>query len=213
MPRIKKFDLDPANADADGIADALPTGTAWAFGTDAEWLAVSAGDGLAHQLVITTAGDEPGGNAPVLTLTGTDADGNTITDSVTLPNATTVETAKYFLTVISAAADAATIDTMDIGWVDEISSKTIMLNRHVDSGASFQYDVSGTISLKSQVTFENIRENYTEQESLPWATVTAAVTADSYEQYPRGAVAARIVSNSYTDTAEVQVFISEERRD
>ena len=68
------IDIDPAAVDDNGIADDLPTGSAWAFGTDAEWLANSSGDGLAHRLVITTTGNEPAGNAPVLTLVGTDPD-------------------------------------------------------------------------------------------------------------------------------------------
>ena len=107
MPRLQSFDIDPANVNAAGIANDLSTGTAWSFAGDAEWTATSATDGLAHRLVVTTAGNEPAGNAPNLTLVGTDANDNAITDTVVLPNITTVETTLYFKTVTSASADAA----------------------------------------------------------------------------------------------------------
>ncbi len=47
------IDIDPANVDADGIADALPTGTAWSLSGDAEWLASSSGEVFESRLPLT----------------------------------------------------------------------------------------------------------------------------------------------------------------
>jgi len=206
MPRLQSFDIDPANVNAAGIANDLPTGTAWSLSGDAEWTASDCGDSLAHQLVVTTAGNEPAGNAPNLTLVGTDANDNAITDTVVLPNITTVETTLYFKTVTSASADAATVGTMDIGWVDEVASKTVPLNRHSSTGGLIQLDVTGTIDVTLQVTAAS-------PDSPVWMNSNTAAlvnaTTDVMANLDIHSTAVRLIVNSYTDTAEVQVYLSE----
>lgn len=203
------IDIDPANVDANGIAAALPTGSAWAFGTDAEWIASSAGDSLAHRLIVTTVGNEPAGNAPVLTLVGTDADGLVQTEIITLPNATTIETTKYWLTVTSGSTQAATVGTFDIGWVDEIMTQTIPLNyRHVEA-ATYSVDVTGTVSYTVQETLNEIHNLTNPAEDASWFGVTAllAKAADLLEAGNVHVSACRLIINSYTDTAEIQLTI------
>lgn len=217
--RPTKLDLDPAAVDDNGIADDLPTGTSWSLSGDAEWLADNSGDSLAHQLVITTAGNEPAGNAPTLTLTGTDADGKPQTDTVTLPNATTVETTKYFLTVTSATASAATVGTMDIGWVDEFASKTIVLDHYADTQPSAQVLVTGTINFDIEITLQNPFDDtqaapfdYAGQEDLAWlndANFTGKTASLAAQLGIPGNRAMRVVVNSYTDTAELQVWVTQ----
>jgi len=219
--RPKKLDFDPADVDDNGIADDLAVGTSWSS-SDTEWLATSCGDNLAHQLVVTTAGDEPGGNAPTLTITGTDADGKAQTDTVTLPNATTVETTKYFLTVTSATASAATIDTFDIGWVDEFASKTIPVDGYRDIAPFVGLDVTGTISLDVQLTNDNpfligktvgidTANQIADQSAMLWidddnlATVTSDVHG-AISDWPVRAI--RLIANSYTNGAEVQMTLT-----
>jgi hypothetical protein len=222
MPRTKKWDFDPAVVDDNGIADDLPTGTSWSLSGDAEWLADNSGDNLAHQLVITTAGNEPAGNSPVLTLTGTDADGFVQTEAITLPNATTIETTKYFLTVVSAVASAATIDTFDIGWVDEFASHTIPVDSYKETPPSVGLNVTGTISLDVQLTTDNpFRKGegeplaaairITDQESMLWIDDAnlAAETADVHgaiSPWPVNAI--RLIANSYSSGAEVQMALT-----
>jgi hypothetical protein len=205
------FDIDPANVDADGIANDLPTGTAWAFGTDAEWLASGSGDNLAHQLVITTAGNEPAGNAPTLTLVGTDPDGIAQTEDIVLPNATTIETTKYWLSVTSGTTDAATVGTFDIGWVDEVMTKTLPLNYRAHEAATHAVDVTGTIDYTIQETLEEIHPQLKAgtPENLSWFSMEAmtAKTADLKELGELHSSAARLVVNSYTATAELKWVI------
>jgi len=205
------FDIDPANVDANGIADDLPTGTAWAFGTDAEWLATGSGDSLAHRLVITTAGNEPAGNAPTLTLVGTDPDGFAQTEDIVLPNATTIETTKYWLTVTSGTTDAATVGTFDIGWVDEVMTKLLPLNYRAHEAATHAVDVTGTIDYTVQESLEEIHPqlNAGTPENISWFNMEAltAKTADLKELGELHSSATRLVVNSYTDTAELKWVI------
>jgi len=207
--RPYQLDIDPANTDDNGIADDLPTGTAWAFGTDAEWVASSSGDSLAHRLIITTAGDEPGGNAAVLTLTGTDADGIAQTEAITLPDATTIESTKYWLTVPSGTTQAATVGTFDIGWVDEVSTPTIPLNYRNTEAPMYAVDVTGTINYTVQETLDQIHTQANPSEDADWHNVTALAskTADLMEPGRINATAGRLVVSSYTDTAEIQFTV------
>ena len=211
----RRLTFDPAAADADGIADALPTGTAWSLDDDAEWLADSAGDTLAHQLVLTTAGNEPAGNAAIITLTGTDADDNAITEALTLPNATTIESTKYFKTVNSAVTDAATVGVVDIGWVDEFVSPTVRLDEQFQS--NWQLDVTGTISIDTDFMVKDLYSTpkLSDQQAEPWldAVVSTldAETADSATAVvvPEGYRAMRFRVNSYSTGAEFAAYLSQ----
>lgn len=203
------LDIDPANVDDNGIADDLPTGSAWAFGTDAEWLATGSGDSLAHRLVITTAGNEPGGNAPILTLTGTDADGIAQTEAITLPNATTVESTKYWLTVTSGVTQADTVGTFDIGWVDEVMTQTLPLNYRNPEAATYSVNVTGTVNYTVSETLDEIHNLTNPATDASWIPITAlsAKTADLMAQGTVHASAERLVINSYTSTAEIQFTV------
>ena len=199
------IDIDPANVDPDGIADALPTGTAWSLSGDAEWLASSSGDSLAHRLIITTIGNEPAGNAPVLTLTGTSPDGVAQTEDIVLPNATTIETTKYWLTVTSGATQAATVGVFDIGWVDEVMTQTLPVNyRHVNA-ATHQIAVTGTVNYTVLETIDSIHE-LTDPSTATWTALSAlsAKTASLLAVGTVGVSACHLVVSSYTDTAEIQ---------
>jgi hypothetical protein len=203
------LDIDPANVDDNGIADDLPTGSAWAFGTDAEWLATGSGDSLAHRLVITTAANEPGGNAPILTLVGTDADGIAQTEAITLPNATTIESTKYWLTVTSGTTQAATIGTFDIGWVDEVITQTIPLNYRNTEGATYSVDVTGVINYSVSETLDEIHNLTNPATDASWFDISA-LTSKTVDLLAVGTVhvsAGRLVVNSYTDTAELQFTV------
>jgi len=203
------IDIAPANVDDNGIADDLPTGSAWAFGTDAEWLANSSGDGLAHRLVITTAGNEPAGNAPILTLTGTDPDGIAQTEDITLPNATTIETTKYWLTVPSGTTQADTVGTFDIGWVDEVMTQTIPLNYRHTEAATFAADVTGTVNYTVEETLDEIHLKDNPSVDSSWFSLSALAskTVDLLGIGTVHATGGRLVVNSYTDTAELQFTV------
>ncbi len=113
-----------------------------------------AGDGLGHQLSITSAANI---SAITFTITGTDADGVTLTEAVTGPNATTVESTGYFKTVTSITISATLgANTANVGWVDEIATPTIPLNTYA-RGASCNVDVTGTINYTVEATNSDMR--------------------------------------------------------
>lgn len=208
--RVKQLDLDPANANLTGFASNV-TGATFAITTTATT------DGLAHQVSIRndSATDHSG---KTVTLVGTDADGRAQTEVVTGPaGSATVESSKYFKTLTSATPSATIgADTFDIGWVDEFVSQTIPLDWRANTPATVQVVVAGTINFDVEGTLQDIREDgadpfsFDDQEDLAWfndANFTAKTASLVDDLALPGYSAIRIVANSYTDTAELQVFI------
>jgi len=177
-------------------------------------------DGLAHRLsILGSAHDQTGST---FTITGTDADGKAQTEGVTGPGSdATVESTKYFLTVSNIVTSLGVpSSTVSVGTVDEVASSTIPLDWYATEAPVVQLDVTGTISVDVQVTIQNPFENkaapfdFDDQEDLAWindANFTAE-TADIINPLSmRGIKAMRIVTNSYSAAAEVQVYVSQPR--
>lgn len=208
--RVKQLDLDPANANLTGFASNV-TGATFTITTTATT------DGLAHQVSIRndSATDHSG---KTVTLVGTDADGRAQTEVVTGPGSSaTVESSKYFKTLTSATpSETIGEDTFDIGWVDEFVSQTIPLDWRANTPPTVQVVVTGTINFDVEGTLQDIREDgadpfsFDDQEDLAWfndANFTAKTASLVDDLALPGYSAIRIVANSYTDTAELQVFI------
>lgn len=212
--RPKYFDFDPANASLTGFLSNATGAGPFTMTT------THSGDNLAHQVSIRndSATDH---SAKTFTLTGTDADGRAITETLNAPGANaTVESTKYFLTLTSATV-SATIgsDTMDFGWVDEFASQTIPLDHYSSVAALIQAEVTGTINFDIEITLDDIfatldvaGNTVDEQADFLWLN-DANVAGETASQITvLGAVgirAIRFVANSYTDTAEVQLAITQ----
>lgn len=199
------LDLDPANANLTGFASNV-TGASWPL------TATSSGDDLAHQVSIRNdAATDHSGKTAILT--GTDADGRAQTETISLPAGTaTVESTKYFLTLTSVVP-SATIggDTMDIGWVDEFVSETIPLDSYANNACTAQITVTGTINFDLEDTLEDA---YTavDQNALDWlndANFTGKTASLIALLGTPGVRFTRVVVNSYTDGAELQVYFSQ----
>lgn len=210
--RFKEFDIDPANASLTGFASNV-TGAAFTL------TANSSGDGLAHQVSIRndSATDHSG---KTVTLVGTDPDGYALTEVVTGPgNGATVESTGYFLTLTSATPSASIgTDTFDIGWVDEVATQTIPLDRGNDAAATINVDVTGTISFTVQETFDDVQRPGSAAQSAhvnaQWLNISALASksADTTSTSTVGATAIRLIVNSYTDTAEIQMNVNQPNR-
>jgi len=204
--RPKEFDIDPANVSLTGFASNV-TGAAFTL------TANDSGDGLAHQVSIRndSATDHAG---KTITLVGTDADGHALTEVVTGPGTSaTVESAGYFKTLTSATPSATIgTDTFDIGWVDEVSTQTIPLDWTSVVGAAINVDVTGTINFTVQETFDPVQVvGQSAVQNVQWLAITALTTktADTTGAATVGATAIRLVVNSYTDTAEIQMNVNQ----
>ena len=193
----------------EGVIDVGWLITSWNSDETALWVATSAGDSLAHRLGVTTTGDEPGGGLnPLLTLTGTDADGYAITETVTLPNATLVETVKYFLTVTEASTGPnAVAGVFDIGWVDEVASETFELDSSRNVPSNYQIDITGTINVSLVFTMDNLFTS--EQSDIKFVAGDAALTSETMDTavivMPSGFTGFRAVVNSYSSGGELQL--------
>ena len=208
MAVYSKIDMDPANSSATRYLSNA-TGAAFTLtNTDS-------GDDLARHVLITNdvARDD---TLITVTIVGTDADGKAQTETIAGPDAsTTTVTTKFFLTVTSVTP-VSTIgaSTWDIGHDDIIASKTIPLNHFSDLAAVAAIDVTGTIGFDIEVTYDLVNSpdfTWTDQSSAAWLNATNLTnkTADIIGELDMCARAARVLINSYTDTAELQVWISQ----
>lgn len=200
--RPQIIDIDVADASLTGFLSNA-TGASWTLTTTATT------DGLAHQVSIQndTANDH---SAKTVVLTGTDANGVVQTETVNLPGiSATIESTKYFKTLTSPLVPSATIgvDTMDIGWVDEVSSITYPLDWRSPYACNIHVDVTGTIDFTVQQTFANVLDG----EAPVWTDISAlaAKTADTTSTAAVGATAIRIIVNSYSSGAELQMYTSQ----
>lgn len=198
--RPNVIDIDVADADLTGFLSNA-TGATWTL------TATAPTDGLAHQVSIRndTANDH---SAKTAVLTGTDANNAVLTETVTLPaGSATVESTGYFKT-LTTVVPSATIgaDTMDIGWVDEVSSATYQIDWCSPYACNISVDVTGTIDFTVQETFVDI------QNTTPlWVNISALAskTADTTSVAAVGATAIRVIVNSYSTTAELQMYTSQ----
>lgn len=204
--RPHEFDIDLDAVDADGIAQSQTPGAAGnltlngALGTTLDY---------ARQIGITSAGNDSG---RTFTITGTDADGKTLVEAVTGPNATTVESVGYFKTITTIAVDAATAGAITVGTVDEAASHMFPLDFYNPYAATVSVDVTGTIDFTVQQTFDNVFTS--DASAIRWENVTAlaAKTADTTAQIAPQARAVRVIVNSYSSGAELQALVVTARR-
>lgn len=206
----KKVDIDLNDVDADGIVEADTAAGAEALSIAGALASGGAWTGdYARQLVITSVGNDSG---ITFTLVGTDADGWSQTEVVTGPNATAVETTGYFATISSITTSGATADAVDVGTVDEASSRTIMLDSRSDVAATISVDVTGTINYTVQETFDRVGlAQQSPTQNVTWQAITAfsAKTADVTSSATMGATAIRVLVNSYSSGAELQVRVNQ----
>jgi len=199
------FDIDPANANAVGLADTnASSGTTFTLdGALTSGGAFTSADGLAHRLIITDVGASNQTTA-TYTITGTDADGIAQVEAIAGPGiSSTVTTTSYFLTVTSVTiASPVATSTASLGTVDEVVSKILPLNYRAHEPATHAVDVTGTIDYTVQET----QLNAGTPENISWFPITAltAKTADLKESGELHSSATRLVVNSYSSTAEIK---------
>lgn len=201
--------MDPANTAVTRYLSNA-TGATWTL------TQTTPSDSLARVVTITndSATDH---SAKTAVLTGTDADGKAQTETLSLPaGSVAVTSLKHYLT-LTTVVPSATIgaDTMDIGIGDDIVSATIPLDHHSSLGATVSGDVTGTINVDIEVTFDYVNRpeqfTWTNQATPTWINATnwAGKTADLIAVLDQGVQACRARINTYTDTAEVTFWASQ----
>ncbi len=212
---LKKYDMDPAALDPNGICENQTTGgaanlvlngTLCDAGTALQFDigdAYSAGVG-GVLLVFDSAGNISG---VTFTITGKDQDGVSITEDVTGVTTTAVSSAKYYSQVTVIAADATVASNVFIGTiVGGMVSRTIPVNSHSQVTPVLAVSgLSGTCVYDLQQTFEDVFRNGPGGAS--WFNVLDNQTADVSVDATVGTSAVRLKFDSYSDGAELQFHV------
>lgn len=213
--RPRKLSYTPADDDTDGFANDQT-------GASCTLAASSAGDGMAHFVIITNnSAVDHSDNSETFTITGTDADDFAQTETIAGPAASvTTTTTKYFKTVTSVVPSITWVtDTYDVGWTDDVVSPTFPLNyKQEPTGIDLGIDVSGTIDVTVQHCMEPLQSLVPSvaapaPSTLTWWNheVLTSKTADaqSYTNVPVTAV--RLKVNSLTSGATVALHVVQGR--
>lgn len=168
-------------------------------------------DGLAHKISLTSTANLSAIN---ITITGTDADGNAITETRAGPNNNTVSTTAFFKTVTNiSAASTLGANTMNVGWIADAVSKSLPLDHYARRPASVQVTISGTAAVDIAGTLSDIRDGGI-QSSWTWLN-DANFTNKSASLYDdlsvAGIRAIRLEVNSYSTGAIVSLDITQPR--
>jgi hypothetical protein len=202
--RIITVDHDLADVSTNGFATGL-TGP----GPFTTFTVSTPTDGIAHTISLTA----PAANdlsAITMTILGTDADGISQTEARLGPgSSTTVSTAAYFKTIISITASVSLgALVMDVGWSAGSASRTIPINRLSDTATGLQVDVTGTSNFTVQQTYVPFNSSNEFTTVKTWATAIAAGTVDVVGLSGVGATGVRLITTSYSSTAELQMYVS-----
>ena len=205
-------DHDLADVSTTGYATGL-TGT----GPFTTFTVSTPTDGIAHTISLTSAANL---SAITMTIVGTDADGIALTESRAGPNANTVSTTGYFKTLTSITASSTLgANTMDVGWSAGSCSRTICLNRYADANAGIGVFVTGTVAYNVEQTFSpfNSANEVISGTGSPklWVrnitvfggATTATISATGGPQQSSNGV--RLVTDSYSSGAELQMFVAQ----
>lgn len=198
-------DVQLATADDDGIAQSQTPGAAGNLTLNGALVsggvATLTTGPAARQVLITTAANE---SAKVLTIYGTDANGNTISEQVAGPNATTGTTVQYFKTVTRVAVSAAFTGAVTVGTNGVGGSRPIALDQWASS-TGLQVNIAGTVNFTVQSTNDNL--NTTSGELVTWidypAAALAAATASAQGSYSPSPAFIRLKINSGTGASSL----------
>lgn len=161
----------------------------------------------AQQVGIYSAGNLAGVTFTVYG-TGYDSSGRysaSLSDAVTGPNNSTVETTSYYMTVSRVAVSGAVGSDVEVGPVDEAVSQIIPINRHAEFSTGLQTIVSGTINYDVEYTMCDVQGTST----LTWAPATNMddATASATSAINAAHQAVRVRANSGNDTGAVTLKV------
>jgi hypothetical protein len=148
------------------------------------------------------------------TFTGKGYDANSvwndsISEDVTGPNATTVETSNYFTEISNIAVDGAVGSNVEIGPVDEAISPIIPIDPYNSANTGVQAAVTGTINYSVDHTLTNVLGS---SATPDWSDFSADLTNATTTQdglVSGGMQAVRVVVNSGSDTGAVRFHIAQ----
>lgn len=167
MARPKIVPIVPVALDADGICLSQTKASSGSLTLNG----VLAGTTLDFSRLIAVA-SSANIAARVFTITGTDANGRAITDTVTGVNNNSVNSTKYFSTVTDVSVDASfSANNVTVGTTAALATKMFPLNHYDEVAAQVTVELaSGTATWSVQETFS---EPSGTSASEVWITPTA----------------------------------------
>lgn len=197
--RPKQFTMTLVTPSATNICASQTPGGAGNLtinGTLASGGAVAMSDG--YLLTIVSGADI---SNRTLTVTGTDADGQAQTETITGPNVTTVTGTKYFKTVSQIAISGAAAGALTVGTSDAAVLKTVPVSNrfHYSEVIGLMVDVTGTANYTVQYTMQDV-QNSAQPSTLTWLShdTMVAATADAGGNFVVPISALRMKVNSYS---------------
>ena len=172
-----------AAADADGVCQSQTPGGAGDLTING---ALATGGvatmDVARHVSITSAGNDSG---RTFTVTGTDRYGNTITEAITGPNATTVTGTKNFKTVTQVAIDDAAAGAITVGSADEAEGPWMQLDHYMTPFEVFldgRLVDSGNTTFEVQTTVDKVQGvGFTEDQAVAVADATFTAKTAAFQ--------------------------------
>jgi len=203
VPDTSIAPLTSQNYDIDHFASNV-TGASFTLTTTATT------DGLAHKVSVRndSATDH---SAKTLTFTGTDDNGQAISETINLPGSSlTVQTTLFFKTLETPVVPSATIgaDTMDIGIVAEFASKAFPSGTYYGN-LNIGTEITGVANYGIDHTFSNVQV----EASTAWNwindandNIAGSTTIDFGTTRPK---AIRFRTNTYNTGAVINLIIQQ----
>jgi hypothetical protein len=197
--RPRRFTYTLAALDADGyVASANVNSVAVGAGYTIRAAATHPGDGCSHPVTITSGGDATGS---VFTVTGTDAEGRTISEDITGANTGVATSTKYYADVTSVvrkSGDTGAV-AITVGYTALARTPIFPVDRFSSSPAVLAVDIGGTVTYSGQCTHGDIFELASDTLQFVNLVEMAALTADSsIGVAQQGATGMRVYVASHT---------------
>jgi hypothetical protein len=160
----------------------------------------------ARRVLITCAGNE---STRTFTIVGTSSSGNSLTETITGPNATTAQSVLDYKTVTSITISGAAAGAITVGTSGVASSRWVRLDGWAFAQVGLQVDVSGTINYTVQQTFDDPNDptNPIAAANVIWLNSTdsgvVAKDVDAQSFYAYAPTFIRITANSGTGSARL----------
>ena len=193
-PKSTGYTLSAASA-AGFMTTVVLTGAGPNFTT----IAGAPSDGIGHLVSVTSGANVAG---ITFTITGTDSNGNVITNTVTGVNANTVNGTKYFKTVTSVSISSTlAANTASVGWTAAAATPVYPTDQYKLTGPLVGIALDGsTVTWTAQYT--NTPAYAPEDLSTmdDWYTLgTASSTTNIATSAPSGTTAVRVLVVSHTN--------------
>ena len=155
-----------------------------------------------RRVLFTSSGNDSG---ITFTITGTNANGDTISETLTGGNAAAVYTVLDYNTVTSVTASGASAGTVSIGTNGVAGSSWVRLDEYALPNLSIQAIVTGTINYTVQQSYDdpNSATNPVLPSAVNWSQLVAAASATAVTNVTYMPIFVRVLVNSNTNPGAV----------